>query len=76
MLAKGRRHADQDGVAALQFVEVPGGLEAAALDGSRHALGADVLDVRLAAVQGVDLLRVEVQADDGEPGLVEHQGEG
>ena len=75
MPAEGRGDADEDGVALGQSVEVRRGLDAAASEGIGHALRADVPDVGLAAVKRLGLLRVDVEAEDGEAGFLEEEGE-
>ena len=75
VLAEWRRHADQYRVAVADAVEVGGGREAAACDRGGDARRADVLDIRLAAREGLDLLRVEIEADDREACLFEDQGQ-
>jgi hypothetical protein len=83
VLAERSRDADQHGVALGEPVEVSGAANGRAWRGSRpdaerrgDAVGPDVTDVRLAAMQRVDLRRVDVEADHGKSRLVEHEGEG
>ena len=70
-LAQRRRDADVDGVDVRQDREIGGGAEAAGLDHRRDVRRRDVADVGLALRQRVDLARVEVDADDRQPGLGE-----
>ena len=71
-----RGHADGDGVAVAQAVEVGGGVVPAALHRRGDPLGSDVLDEGLALAERLDLAGVDVEAGDLEAGLVEEQGEG
>ena len=59
-----RGHADDDHIHLRDAGEVGGGAELAGLDGVRHALRADVLDVALPGIEGVHFLHIHVEADD------------
>ena len=75
-LAVGRqrcRHADEHRVAARERLRVAGGLDAIG-DGG-EPVGRDVLDVRLATADAVDLARVRVECGDVVAGLRERDGE-
>ena len=58
-----------------EAVEVRGGPDAVAGEGIGHTVRADMLDVGLAAVQRLGLLRVDVEADNGEARFLEEEGE-
>jgi hypothetical protein len=73
MDAERRGDADQDGIAFGQAGMVRRGFGAAAAEGAGDALRTDVADVRLAAPERVDLLLVDVEADDPEPLFREEQ---
>ena len=73
--AERRRHAHQDRVALGETIERRGGLDPAAPEGLRHALLADVADVRLAALERPGLVRVDVEAGHREAALLEEQRE-
>jgi hypothetical protein len=75
-LRQGRGDADEDGVDVADSREVRGGLETLAGFHFGDSLVADVLEVRPAGHQGVDLLRVDVETDDVEAGPAEGLGEG
>src|SRR5579871_3811483 len=73
MFAKRRRHADQHRVALFQIIEVGTCAKLTTLHGVGHSTSTDVLDVRLATVERVDLCRVKVESNHAEPGLCEDE---
>ena len=68
-----RRDADEDRLRLVELDEAVG--EHAALEHGAEALGGDVLDVGAALAQRGDLVLVDVDADDVEPGLGEADGQ-
>jgi len=71
VLAQGRRHADQERVGLGDPVVVGGGLEPPPLLHRPDALRGDVADVALAAIEPLDLDRVDVEPKDPKPGGLE-----
>ena len=69
------RDADEDGVALGEVREVGRRADPAAPEGRGDALGPDVPDVGGTRVQGARLLGIDVEADDGKPGLLEEERE-
>lgn len=65
----------QDRVAFSEPIEVGCGVEFAAGYGGRDALGPNMLDVRLAAPERLDLGRIQVNPVDGEPRFTKHEPE-
>src|SRR5581483_373974 len=70
-----RRQRDQHGVRLAHERVVRGGDDGAALDERAEPLGGDVLDVALAAVEGVDERRRHVDEEDALPAFGEGGGE-
>ena len=68
--AERRRDADQDRVAVAKAIEVRRCRESPARHRALHPVRADVLDVGPALVQGLDLLRIDIEARYREPGLL------
>ena len=69
-----RRDADDDGVGLVEPAEVDGRLEAALAHLADRRVG-DVPDVALAPLEPLDLGRVDVEAQDGDPAVAEGAGQ-
>jgi hypothetical protein len=74
-LAQRRRHTDGDGVHVGQRGVVGAGAELSAVHQRRDDLRRHILDVALASLQGRNLARVQIDADDGEPLLGKSDGQ-
>ena len=70
--AERRRDADHDRVAVTKAIEVRRGRESPARHRALHPVRADVLDVGPALVQGLHLLRVDIETGDSETGLLKN----
>lgn len=70
------RHADEDGVGLVQPREVGGGGEEPGAGHGGDAVGAQVLDVALAAREAGGLVGVHVEAEDADAPLHEGHGQG
>lgn len=75
VLVEGGGHADQDGFDLGDAGEVGGGFEGAGFADRGDLRGLDMLDVGAARVDGVDLRRVDVEAEDGDLRLGEAEAE-
>jgi hypothetical protein len=71
--AERRRHAEQNGIALGEPVEIRRGLRAAADERRPHPLVGDVADVARAAAELLGAVEIDVEADDVEAGLGEDQ---
>ena len=72
-IAKGRRHADGDGVGLVETAEIGGGLEASGIDSRGQASAVDMTDVGAPLEQRRDLRRVGVEPEHAEADVGERQ---
>jgi hypothetical protein len=70
------RHANKYAVALIEPSKIEGASEKAGIDCSLNAFGAYVLDVGLAPIQRINLVRVDIEANYVEAGIRKYQGEG
>ena len=69
-----RRHADDDDIGLIQPLKVDRGLEPPFSHLADHRVG-DVPDVTFAALESVDLDRVDVKPQNGDPAVAERSGQ-
>jgi hypothetical protein len=73
--AEWRLNADDDRIASGEMTELSGRAGAITTESTLDAIHIDVADVRLAAVQGLSLVRVDVKTHDRETCFFEEQHE-